>query len=180
LVSEVLDLEKQRRRLTAKKGFQGWSRRFPDAFHEETRIKDLSHATLAALIQGGMDSSMPLYEFVMGVMGMGMGPRFYYLDNPEKMAVMDIALFFLDRLRFEAMRRLGWVEEDSTFDLALIDLIQQFQDRFSAIKHQTPVLSGNHPRYREYLQTYEGDRSTFIRKLIPEALEAFRASIEAG
>jgi hypothetical protein len=172
-VAQILEMREKKRQLTAKKGFQGWTRRFTESYDENTRLEDLSDSTLEVLIRGGEESSMPLYELILGVKGLGMGPRFYFMESGDKMAVMDITLFLLDQLRFEAMRRLGWVEDHPTFHAHLVDLVEQFTGRFSAIRNQTPPLSPGHPRYREYAETYEGDRSAFVRRLIPQVLEVF-------
>lgn len=177
-VAEVLDLQKQRRRLAAKRGFKSWKRRFPDSFDDATTLKDLEEKTLKALIQGGEGSSMPLYDLVLGVLNLGAGARFYSLEGPDKMMVMDVTLFLLDQLRFEAMRRLGWVEDYPARCMPMLDLIEQFVPLYSQTRHQSPPLSPSHPRYDEYRQTFEGDRSAFIRKLIPEAIQIFGAGNE--
>lgn len=177
-MAKILDMNEKRQHLTAKRGFDGWNRRFCEPFDENTRLVDLGDETLAKLIQPGEDSSMAIYEFIMGVQGLGTGTRFHFLENLDKMALMDITLFFLDQLRFEAMRRLGWVEESRTSRIPLVDLVTQFQTRFSADRHKTPALSPSHPRYEQYQQTFEGDRAAFIRRLTPEALEIFKEKIK--
>ncbi|MCK8601049.1 hypothetical protein [Desulfoferrobacter suflitae] len=177
-MAKILDMKEMRQQLTAKRGFEEWTRRFAQTFDENTRLMDLDDATLAKLIQPGEESSMAIYEFIMGVKGLGTGTRFHFLENLDKMAIMDITLFFLDQLRFEAMRRLGWVEGTPNSSVPMVDLVAQFADRFSADKHRTPTLSSSHPRYKEYLQTFEGDRPSFIRRLIPEMLEIYKENPE--
>jgi len=172
-VAQILEMREKKRQLAAKKGFQGWTRRFCEFYDENTRLEDLSDSTLEVLIRGNEESSMPLYELILGIKGLGMGPRFYFMESGEKMAIMDITLFLLDQLRFEAMRRLGWVDDHPTFHSPLMDLVEQFSGRFSAIRNQTPALSSTHPRYFEYTETFEGDRSGFVRRLIPQVLEVF-------
>ncbi len=176
-MTEVLDMDEQRRRIAAKKGFQAWTKRFSEPFDEKTCIGDFSDAVLASLIRGGEESSMPLYELILGVMGLGAGPKFYYLENQEMMAVMDIALFLLDQCRFEAMRRLGWVEESISHQIPLVDLVRKFPDYYSRQRHQTPRLCSDHPRHQEYQNTFEADRGPFIRRLIPDAIEAFQSRL---
>jgi len=171
-------MREKRQQLTAKRGFEGWSRRFSETFDEHTRLKDLSDVTLGKLIQPGEESSSAINEFIMGVQKLGTGARFHFLENLDKMAIMDITLFLLDQLRFEAMRRLGWLEDLPASGIPLVDLVAEFPDRFSVTKHQTPPLSSNHPSYEQYEQTFEGDRSTFIRRLIPELLEIYKEKIE--
>jgi len=172
-VGKILEFEEQRRRLAAKRAFQSWTRRFSEFYDGDTTLRDLSDATIMNLIRGGKDSSMPLYDFTMGVMGLGVGQRFHFLESSVKIAVMDIALFLLDQIRFEAMHRLGWVEDFHTFHVPMVDLVSSFTERYSQVRHHSPPLSGSHPRYTEYLQTFEADRGAFVRKLIPEAIQVF-------
>jgi len=179
-VAVILELKGKRRSLTAKRGFNSWLRRFSEPFDENTSPSDLSDSTLGILIQGGEEASMPLYEFAMGVLNLGAGPRFYFMDGPPKMLVMDISLFLLDQLRFEAMKRLGWVEDHPTFHIPLLDLVQDFSTRFALIRHETPGISLEHPSHEEYEKTFEGDRGSFVRKLIPEALKIFDEKSQNG
>lgn len=173
-MAEIIDLDKKRRSIAAKKGFRSWTRFFSEIFHEESRLEDLSNTTLQSLIQSGEQTERILYEFIMEVKGLGSESQFHLLGTEEKMAIMDIALFILDQIRFECMRRLGWVETYPAFHIPLVDLVNQFSEHFSALKHQTPALSPAHPRYSEYRATFENDRGAFIRRLIPAAIEAFR------
>ncbi len=172
-MTEIVNLEDKRRQMAARKGFDAWHRRFPEAFDENTRARDLTDHTLGVLIHGGEELSMPLYDFIMGALGMGRGPRFYFMDNPDKMAVMDITLFLLDQLRFEAMRRLGWVDDHPTLHIPLLDLVRSYSSQFERARHQTPPLSRSHPLYDEYEKTFESDRPGFVRRLIPEVIKVF-------
>ena len=177
-MAKILEMKGKRQYLTAKRGFEGWNRRFSESFDEHTCLQDLSDATLAKLIQPGEDASMAINDFIMGVQGLGTGTRFHFLENLDKMALMDITLFLLDQLRFEAMRRLGLLEQSPTSRIPLVDLVVEFPTRFSADRHRTPSLSSTHPRYEQYQQTFEGDRAAFIRRLIPEVLDKFKGRIE--
>lgn len=174
----VLDINECRRRLAAKKGFGPWTRRFNLGFSDDTSIRELDNEIVKYLIHGGDDSAMALYELIMGVKGLGQGVRFFYLDNEKKMAVTDITLFLLDQFRFEAMFRLGWLDDYPTLHIPLLDLVQDFKSNFSAIKHQSPTLSAAHPRYREYLSEFEGDRNAFVRKLVPDAIQLFSSMLD--
>ena len=173
-MAEVLDLKERQRRLAAKKGFESWANRFSEPFDENTCLEDLGDTTLYTLIQPGPEAFMPLYELIMGIKGLGKGPRFYFLESADKMLVMDMALFLLDQLRFEAMRRLGWITDHPTFHAPLVSLVLDFATRYSAAKNMTPSLSPSHPRFEEYEKTFVGDKGAFVRKLIPDALEGFK------
>lgn len=172
-MAKILDLNERKRHFAAKRGFELWSRRFGKGFEDETSIRDLDSAIVRYLIRGGEDSAMALYEFIMGIMGLGAGPRFHYLETNNKMGVTDITLFLLDLLRFEAMCRLGWLVNYPFLTVPLLDLVQNFRSQFSAARHQSPALSPSHPKYTLYLAQFEGDRNSFVRRMIPEAIQAF-------
>jgi hypothetical protein len=172
-MARVLDINEGKRRLAAKKGFDPWSRRFRTSLDENTTIRQLDNLVIKYLVQGGEDSAMALYELIMGIKGLGSGARFHYLDSASKMGITDITLFLLDLIRFEAMYRLGWLENSTFLELPLVDLIQSFKPQFSAPGITSPALSTAHPLYQEYLAEFEGDRNSFVRKLIPEAIKAF-------
>ncbi len=173
-MGEILNIRDRHRRLAAKRGFEKWVRKFSEPFDQETSIADLSDSTLGILIQGNEESSLTLHDFIMGVMGMGPGLRFHFLENAEKMALMDVSFFLLDQLRFEAMRRLRWVEDHPNFHVPMIDLVDCFTDRFSKVRHEAPALSRDHRFYKDYEKAFAGDRSSFIRRLVPMALDEFQ------
>ena len=172
-MGKVLEMEEQKRHLTAKRGYESWKRRFSETFDPNAAPVDLSDAVLAALIEGSEESSMALYELIMGFLGLGKGPRFYSLEAADIITVTDITLFLLDQLRFESMRRLQWIDDWPTVHIPLLDLVEQFSTRYSPVRHQTPRLSTEHPRFAEYQEAFEGDRDLFIRRLIPDAIKCF-------
>jgi hypothetical protein len=169
----IVDINEGRRRLAAKKGFAPWSRRFGTSFNENTSIRSLDNPVIGYLVRGNEDSAMALYELIMAIKGLGPGPRFHYLDSRSKMCVTDITLLLLDLVRFEAMYRLGWIDDYPFLNVPLVDIIGNFKDRFSAASNDSPVLSRSHPLYTEYLSEYESDRNVFVRKLIPDAIKTF-------
>lgn len=172
-VAQVLDMEERRRHLAAKKGFDPWSRRFGASFDDDTSIRRLENPLLKELVRGGEEATAALYDLIMGISGMGAGTRFHYLESEKKMEVTDVALFLLDLLRFEAMYRLGWLEDYPALSVSLLDLVQNFKKRFSCEKQRTPALSPAHPGYSQYLAEFETDRGAFVRRLIPEAIRVF-------
>jgi hypothetical protein len=176
----ILELQQQRRRLAAKRGFESWTRRFSESLDEQTCLKDLNDEILRTLIQSEEDSSLLLYGLIMGFLGLGKGADFYDLDSRSRLEIMDTALFLLDQLRFEAMRRLDWVERSPVCCVPLLDLVQQFSTVYSGMKNQAPRLRHSHPRYPEYVKAFEGDRSVFVRKLIPDVIQAFQEDEEGA
>jgi hypothetical protein len=169
----IVDINEGRRRLAAKKGFAPWSRRFGLSFDENTSVRRLDNPVIGYLVRGSEDSAMALYELIMAIKGLGPGPRFHYLDGRSKMCVTDITLLLLDLVRFEALYRLGWIDDYPLLKVSLVDIIGNFKGRFSSAANDSPVLSRSHPLYPEYLAEYEGGRNVFLRKLIPEAIKTF-------
>jgi hypothetical protein len=172
-VAAIVNLSQQRRNMAVKRGFQSWASRFGGTYTAQTCLSDLSDAALKELFRGGPEGSMPLYDCIMGMLGLGLGPRFYYLENKERLVVMDIALFLLDQLRFQAMHRLGWVEDSPLFHVPIVDLVLDFGGKYVSMQHWTPTLATDHPSFVDYMETFETDRGSFIRRLIPQALGEF-------
>lgn len=179
-MADILDMQQQRRRLAASRGFATWSRRFSTSFDDWTTLADLDDNLLRVLIQGNHASSLLLHQLIMGVLKLGKRTCFDDLESPVKLVVMDIGLFLLDQLRFEVMRRLGWVEPTPFASTPAVDLIENFTARYAPMRTQTPQLLRQHPRYREYQEVFEPDRAVFVRRLIPEAIEQFEEEPEGA
>ena len=172
-MGRLLYISECRRRIAAKKGFSPWVRRFGISFDDNTSIRLLDNPVIKYMVQGNEGSSSAFYELIMGIEGLGLAPGFHYLDSQSKMDVTDVTLFLLDLVRFEAMYRLGWLDDYPLLKVPLLDLIQTFHEKFAAVRHNSPALSSAHPLYEEYVAEFEGDRHAFIRKLIPEAIKVF-------
>lgn len=175
-VAEVIHMDRARRQLAAKRGFASWSQRFHEPFNEHTLLSGLEAATLGTLVQAGEGTTMAMHKLVMGVLDLG--TDFYALSNTQKLTVMDIAIFLLDQVRFECMRRLGWVEDYETRDVPVLELILRFPTRYAGRSHSTPALAASHTRYGDYQREMDIDRAAFLRRLIPEAIEAFLKRLE--
>jgi hypothetical protein len=100
------------------------------------------------------------------------------LDYQVKLKIMDTAFALVDRVRFEVMRRLGWVEEVPGMDTPLIELMQQAWRKGAAFARELPQLSTGHPEYESYRTLHPMDQAVFLRRLIPRAVAQFRAQIE--
>ena len=172
MAADILDMSERKRHLAAQRGFQTWTRRFGLTFADDASLGALPASVIRFVLPGGDESATALYELAMGFRGLGAGLRFHFLESRRKIAVMDLSLFLLDLFRFEAMRRLGWTHDLPSLHTPIADLVEDFPEAFPA-GASAPALRENHPRYAEYLETFEGDRAAFVRRLIPEAIEAF-------
>ena len=176
-MAEVIQLESFKRKQAAIRGFKSWSRRFDEELNEQTKLSDLSDNTLAFLISPGDENIFALYELVMGVRDLGTSTDFFHLDKDEKMEVIDGSIYLLDQLRFESMRRLGWLVSNYGQHLPIVELVEQYSHLGLQGRTSIPLLSTSHPKYAMYQKCSDFDKETFVRKLIPEAIDEFKTRI---
>ena len=169
--NQVIDLQEVRFSLAVRKGYRNWTGRFKEGFSETTQLSQISLKTLSYLAQGREKGTFYIYDLIMNLKDLGSGFEFNELNSDKKMAVIDLYLFLLDQIRFECMKRLGWLESYPAEGFTLVDLVMQHDKTDPILQAKTPVLSRNHPDYKHYSETNTFDREGFIRKLIPKALE---------
>jgi len=181
-MAEIIDLERFRHRVAADKGFRTWLSRFQEQFGPDTRLKDLSPRTLLYLASPGEENLYVVFDLIMGSRGLGGSVRFRLdeMETSTKLKIMDTALLVLDRIRYEVMRRLGWVEEVPDEDVPLIRLVALAWDQGAAFGKGRPRLSGQHPDYDLYSCLPEREQVMFLRRLIPRAVATFQALQERG
>lgn len=176
-MTKVVDLQTYRTRAVEQKGFGPWSKRFGESYGTKTKLADLSDRTLYFLALPGEESAMAFYELIMGILGLGEAPKFYYLDSRDQMMVVDIHLFLADQVRFEMMRRLGWLTGFPGKKYTLLEMVRAFDEIKTESKQKLPALSASHPKYSKYAQLTNADKQVFIRRKLLKALEAFRARL---
>lgn len=178
-MANVVDMEAYRRQSAADRGFAPWRRRFGEAPAADAHLADLPDRVLLALAAPGEDSAAALYEMIMGVLDLGPLAKFSYLDRSEQMQVVDIHLFLADQVRFEMMRRLGWTSPFACGEHPLVLLVLAFPS-LKSCKESPPELAEDHPSRLHYDGLGAGDRQSFIRRLLPAALEAFGERVGSG
>ncbi len=178
-MAEIIHLDRFRQKLAADQGFRTWLSRFQEQFGPDTRLKDLSPRTLLFLATPGDEHLFVYFDLIMGVKKLGGSARFRLdeLEAAVKLKIMDAALALMDRVRFEVMRRLGWVEEVPGAESPLIDLVAQAWES-EEFARALPHLSPLHPDYGAYLKLSPLDRAVFLRRLIPKAVAEFKAWVE--
>jgi hypothetical protein len=180
--AEIIDLERFRNRWAADQGFRSWLARFKEEFGPETRLGDLSPSTLLYLASPGEENLFLLFDLVMRSRSLG-GSRRLRLDALEpavKLRILDCAIALMDRVRFELMRRLGWVQGVAGGETPIIQLVQEAWRGGPEFARQVPRLSEDHRDYPAYVRLNPLDRVVFIRRLIPLAVAAFQERLEAG
>ncbi|MDI6853278.1 MAG: hypothetical protein QME75_06695 [Deltaproteobacteria bacterium] len=181
-MAELIDLEKFRRKLMADKGFHTWLTRFQEQFGPDTRLKDLTDATLLYLATPGDEHLYVFFDLIMGAGGLGGSARFRLDDiaPPTKLKIMDTAFALMDRVRFEVMRRLGWVINAPDEDTPLIALVKKAWSQEENFAAAVPDLDPGRPEYAAYEKLPPIDRRVFVRRLIPQAVTEFRALVEGA
>ena len=106
---QVIDLEEGRLLLAVRKGYRNWESRFKEEFGLETKLSQISFKTLSFLAQGKDKGTFYLYDLIMNLLDLGSGFEINELNAKEKMMVINRYLFIMDRIRFEYMKRLGWL-----------------------------------------------------------------------
>jgi hypothetical protein len=176
-MTKIVDLQSFRDKAIEQRSFGPWQRRFGESYGIACRVSDLSDKTLFFLAQPGENSSIAFYELIMGALDLGPAAKFYYLSNDDQMRVVDIHLLVADQVRFELMRRLGWVQGLPCGSRSLVGMVQSSEKLKRAAIANPPELSESHPEYGAYKQLAVGDREVFIRRLLREALEAFKKQL---
>ena len=173
-MTKIVDLQSYRTRALEQRGYGPWQKRFGESFDSTTRIVDLSDNTLFYLAQPGESSSIAYYELIMGILDLGTATKFHYLGNRDQMIVVDIHLFLADQVRFEMMRRLGWIRTFEGGNYSLLNIVQEFEKVKTKCRQQPPLLAESNPAYTTYTQLTIGDKEVFIRRMLQDALDAFK------
>jgi hypothetical protein len=179
-MTKIVDLQNYRTHALEQRAFGAWRRRFGEDCGLATRFEDLSDRTLYSLALPGDDSAVPFYEVVMGVLDLGAAAGFFFLDDEDKIRVVDRHLFLADHVRFEMMRRLGWVSSYACAPLTLVEMIQDFRAAKRACMAGAPKLAETHPGYAAYRQLTIREKQVFVRRLLRDALEAFEKKIKTS
>jgi hypothetical protein len=177
-LSKIVNLQSYRTKTVEQRGFGPWYKRFGETYNKDTLLSDLSAKTLYFLAIPGEKYAVAYYELIMGILGLGKGLKFYYLDKKEQVMIMDIHLFLADQIRFEMMRRLGWLNSFPCDNFTLLKMVQDFNKVKDLSKEDHPELAKSHPGYAAYSKLTRMDKNVFIRKMFRDALEVFREQLE--
>ena len=157
--------------MAARRGYRNWTTRFKEDFSVSTRPADISSETLAGLAWGKGENAFCLYDLIMNLLELGSGFELHELHSEDKMMVVDRYLLLLDLIRFEYMKRSGWLTSYPGQDLALAEVIIDFTDLGPALHARVPELSRDHPEYNLFAKMDTFEKMEFIRKLIPKLLK---------
>jgi len=179
-MTQVLDLTAYRNERVEERAFGGWRKRFGESYGAETRVADLSDHTLYFLAKPGEETAVAYYELIMGILDLGKALKFYYLDEGQQLRVVDIHLFLADQVRFELMRRLGWLTSFPGEKYTLLEIVHAFDTTKAKVRKEPVALPTSHPDYNVFDKLTIEDKQVFVRRKLLKALEAFRARLAKG
>ena len=140
----------------------------------DSRLYDLGCSLGAVSLAMQSAVRMPGTRIIMGILDLGAASKFHYLGNRDQMIVVDIHLFLADQMRFEMMRRLGWIKIFEGGKYCLLNMVQDFDKVKTKCRQHPPLLVESNPAYTAYTQLTIGDKEVFIRRMLQEALDAFK------
>ncbi|MBW1920035.1 MAG: hypothetical protein JRI81_07385 [Deltaproteobacteria bacterium] len=171
VANRVVQISRARLESLVRKGFRNWKTQFHEDFDIHTKPSNLSTKTLIQLAAGKENSSFYLFDLIMNLLDFGSGFEFNSLQSAKKMAVMDRYLFLLDQIRFEYLKRLGWLDSYPGEEYSIVDLVIHFEDLAPRIQATTPLLGSKHPEFEEFCNMNAFQKEEFLRSLISRALK---------
>lgn len=172
-MSQVVQISEVRLKRLVKKAFKNWFFAFKETCDETTRLNNLSYETIKKLAVCRDDMSFYIYDLIMNLLGLGSGMKVYELYGPIRLKILDIYLFILDRIRFEGMKRLGWIDSYPGEDIPIVELVLRYEELRSEMERIAPTLSKDHQAYEQYSSASEYDREGIVRRLIPQMIKDF-------
>lgn len=178
-MAEVVDIGSARRSKVAGPAFSNWGKRLGFTPGPDDALAEIPDNILIELAELESEGVLALYDVVLGVRGWGAGEAFNYLEPDRKMEALDAYLFLADQVRFEVMRRLGWLGGMSCSDMPITDLALNHKQVQARLSDQPELLRG-YPRYDEMTKRLEVEPEAAMRSVIPEALSIFRRKVKSS
>jgi hypothetical protein len=180
-MSKVVSIESVKDQKAARRGFREWQRLFRSlpVLDERTCWADLPDDLILFLALDDEGSRHLIQDLLMGALDLGSGLEFQDLSPRDLTPLLDLYFLLIDQVRFECMRRLGWVPEVPLAQIPIIGLIRQAKRGGFSPLMQTPSLSLHHPGYATYSHLTEMEKQAFIRRTIPEAVRLFEEKIKS-
>lgn len=178
-MAKVVSLESMKNQKAAKRGFREWQRLFKalPILDERTCWGDLPDDLILFLAEDDEGGRQIMHDLLMGALGLGSGYEFESLPSEKIIPLLDVYFILIDQVRFECMRRLGWVYEIPMGYKPIIGLIRDFKQGSLPGLTDPPDLTPNHPKYPEFALLNEMEKRAFIRKTIPEAVRQFQTKV---
>lgn len=177
----VISLPGYKRKKSAQRGFREWRRLFRTfhAFDENTRWSGLPDWVILFLSEDSPEGRLTVYDLLMGALDLGSGHGFETLPGHRLMPLMDAYFIIMDQIRFECMRRLGWIEEIPWADKSIIEQVLAARDISSPFMLKTPRMTCLHPGFNKMRGEGDPDYERLLRMHIPDAIRAFTRKLHS-
>ncbi len=118
-----------------------------------------------------------LLEAMVCVVVLGKRQPLTALPPQTRMRLLELSLFLIDVVRFECMARLDWIEPQRVRELPLVEILSKEP---SELKQLTGPhrLRQDHPHFHKFEALPLMEKETFVRRMIPQALELFRRKLK--
>jgi hypothetical protein len=181
-MAEIISLESLKNHKAAKRGFREWQRRFKalPILDEHSLWSDLPDELILFLADDDEGGREIIHDLLMGALGLGNGFEFESLPSEKLVPLLDVYFILIDQVRFECMRRLGWVHDIPLGQTPIIRLIREYNNNIPLVLSTPPRLALNHPAFPEYSLLEEMDQQSFIRRMIPEAVKQFQTQVKTS
>lgn len=176
-MAQVINLDRYKSDQIAQKAYKDWHRRFKETFTFDTCLSDLSDRTLLYLASPEDKSVNAFYELIVSVLESlceNLSSTSRSVDPKSDMDLMDIHLYLADRVRFEMMKRLNWLTTYPGEGVSIILLIKDYKRNKYESFTNPPILSPEHPGFKDYQSLIKREKELFVRKLFVPALLEFK------
>jgi len=180
-MAEIISLQSLKSHKAAKRGFREWQRLFKvlPNLDEHSLWSDLPDELILFLAEDEEGGRQIFHDFLMGGLGLGNGYEFESLPSERLIPLLDVYFILIDLVRFECMRRLGWVYEIPLADKPIIDLLLDHKRGILPALTDIPNLTPSHPDFTEYARLNEMEKRTFVRRTIPLAVKQFAEKVKS-
>ena len=178
-MDKIVSLKNYRRQKSSRRGFKEWKPLVSPSMclDENTTWSDLPDDLILILCEDKAESRLLIYHLIMGTLDMGSGYEFETLPPDQLLSLLDIYFMVVDIVRFECMRRLGWIEGIHYVDEPIIDLILNMVKGNRPGFIQIRRLSRAHPGYDQDIESGGLDRQTLVRKYMKQAIQIFKEKV---
>jgi hypothetical protein len=174
MAQKVTDIEIYRRQKTENHLADVWQRQFGETYRVKDGLAGIANTVLRFLAEPSDRSDQAYGALIWAVLEPDDPKAFSCQSRQQQSRILDIQFYLTDRIRFEMMRRLGWlcgyVGDTKTIPAIILG--------FDALQYQDfedpPKLSPDHQGYADYQRLIPREKGVFVRRLYPEALSVFQ------
>ena len=172
-MATIIKLDHFKRQQIGKNCFKYLNAKFRESYNDTTTVADLSDSVLLFLANPDEKSTTLIYQLIQFVLfPKGSNPS-HPPDKKAEIDLMDIHLYLVDKIRFEIMRRLDWIESYPGSGATIIDLIIEYEKtRYDHFK-TPPQLSKSHKSYDDFINLTDREKETFVRRFFLDAMVVF-------